>query len=338
MTKPKITVLMPVYNGETYLGDAIESILGQTYLNFEFLIIDDGSTDRSAEIIRSYIDPRIFVLSNAENRGLVYSLNRGLQNAKGKYVARMDSDDICVPERLEKQITFMEKHPDIGICGTWIKTIGEKGGYTHKYLTDHDDIKANLLFNTSFAHPTVMIRKSVLEENDLRYDEADKFYFEDYSLWIKMSRVTKIANIPEVLLLYRVHKKSSSQINALQNRFGADNLRREQLLALGMNPSPEEVILHNSLWGKEQESIADFLKKEEAWLLKILLANKKTLMYSQSSLEKVIFKRWRTICGFNTSDGLAVWKKFIASPLYDFGGKKRYIDSLKIFLKSLIRK
>lgn len=324
---------MPVYNGGAYLKAAIDSILDQTFSDFEFLIIEDGSTDDSAATIRSYSDRRITVLSNGENRGLVCSLNRGIENAKGDYIARMDSDDISLPDRLQRQVIFMDGNPDIGLCGSWIETMGEISGYINKYPSDHEDIKANLLFNTSLAHPTVMIRRSVLEENNLRYDESHRFYYEDYGLWIKISRVTKMANIPQVLLRYRLYKKSFSRAYAEENKTGADALRRMQLASLGLNPSDEEIILHNSLQPRSGEPVQGFLDKEAAWLLKIIDANKRSRIYKDRSLEKTIYGRWRTVCGFNAAKDLTAWRAFISSPLFSLGGWRRCFHSLKIFAK-----
>jgi glycosyltransferase involved in cell wall biosynthesis len=338
MKKPEVTVLMPVYNGEIYLKDAINSILSQSYTDFELLIIDDGSTDKSVEIIKSYKDSRIVLFLNNKNCGLAHSLNFGINNSKGKYIARMDCDDISIPTRLEKQVRFMDNNPEFGICGTWIKTIGEISNYTNKYLENSDEIKANLLFNTSFAHPSVMIRKSVLTENNLKYNEDHKFYYEDYGLWVELSRVTKMTNIPEVLLRYRVYKKSFSRAYTAENVLGAKHLRNAQLKVLGLYPSSEEIILHNSLRYLDSNinDVYEFLKRESIWLNKIVEANKNLLIYSEKSLEKIIYNRWKTICGFNASTGILVWKSFINSPIFKFGNNKRYFDNLKIIIKCLL--
>jgi glycosyltransferase involved in cell wall biosynthesis len=198
---PLVTVLMPVYNGEKYLKEAIESILDQTYQNLDFLIMNDGSTDNSLSIIESYEDPRIRVITNETNLKLIATLNKGLQLAKGKYVARMDCDDISVSNRIEKQIEFMENNPEVGICGAWVTTIGEKTGYVWKYDLEYDDIKATLLFKSAFAHPTVMMRTSLLREHNLYYDE-NFVHAEDYEFWQRCSNSFPVRNIPLILLRY----------------------------------------------------------------------------------------------------------------------------------------
>ena len=153
---PLVTVLMAVYNGEKYLREAIESILDQTYTNFEFLIINDGSSDRTEEIILSYNDKRIRYIKNEQNLKLIASLNKGLDLAKGEFIARMDADDISLPERLEKQINFLEKHPEIGLLGSWVRTLGLTNNRNIIFKQGHNTIRIQLLFNNFFHHPSVV--------------------------------------------------------------------------------------------------------------------------------------------------------------------------------------
>ena len=138
---PLVTVLMPVYNGEKYLKEAIESILNQTFKDFEFLIINDGSTDNSVKIIQSFNDLRIRLIHNESNIGLIKTLNKGLKLSNGKYIARMDCDDVSLPKRLSVQINFMEKHPEIGVCGSWVKIIGLEQKFINKYPQKHEEAR-----------------------------------------------------------------------------------------------------------------------------------------------------------------------------------------------------
>jgi len=200
---PLISVILPVYNGALYLREAIESILNQTYTNFEFIIINDGSKDNSEEIIKSYNDNRIIYISQ-KNIGLAATLNIGIKISKGKYIARMDQDDISLPERFEKQIDFLEKNKDYDILGTWAKIFPDKTNKRfHKHPTDNIKLKYFLLFNNPFVHSSVMIRKSVFEKIGLYSEDKNRQPPEDYELWSRIARVSKIANIPEVLLNYR---------------------------------------------------------------------------------------------------------------------------------------
>ena len=182
-----ITVLMPVYNGESYLREAIESILNQTFPDYEFLVVNDGSTDSSPEIVKEYAveDARIRLIDNRLEKGIVGALNTGLNEAKGDYVARMDADDISLPHRLAEQVRFMDDHPEVGVCGTWMSTIEDGGSRLwFSFPADHERIKIGLLFYTPLAHPTVMIRRAYFEKYGLRYEECFE-HAEDYELWTR---------------------------------------------------------------------------------------------------------------------------------------------------------
>lgn len=225
---------MPVHNGEKYLREAIESILNQTFSDFIFLIIDDDSTDHSIDIIRSYTDPRIKFLINKKNFGISRTLNLGIEYSSTKYIARMDQDDISLPNRIEEQVNFMEAHPNTGMCGTWIKTFGaDREEYVKKLPVRHDDIKAMLLFQNPIAHPTIMIRRDILDKQRLRYDPVYDG-LEDYDLWEKMSLVTNIQNIPKDLLRYRLHPAQLSR-TSLSRQEKLNEIQRRQYEKLGLN-------------------------------------------------------------------------------------------------------
>lgn len=202
---PKISVIMSVYNGEKFLEEAVLSVLNQTYKDFEFIIIDDGSTDSSLEMLGGFEkkDERIRLVSR-KNKGLTPSLNEGIKLAQGEYIARMDGDDISMPERFEKQLDFLEKNKEIALCGTWAINIDENGNEIGEYKTPttHKEIKKMILFHNPFIHPSVMIRKSVFEKVGL-YSEHFK-HIEDYELWTRVLAHFKTANIQEFLLKYRI--------------------------------------------------------------------------------------------------------------------------------------
>ena len=208
ITKRKVSVIMPAYNAQDYIAEAINSILSQTFSDFSFIIINDGSTDKTAEIVQSYDDNRILFIENPQNIGLVNSLNLGLSYAEGEYVARMDSDDISLPQRLEKQVAFMDSNPDVGVLGTWMLVFGNRNSVTE---TPAVVGVIDMVYGPPVCHPTVMLRKSVLEEHALRYDCACE-YCEDYDLWFRAIHFTKIANLQEVLLHYRWHDANISSV------------------------------------------------------------------------------------------------------------------------------
>jgi glycosyltransferase involved in cell wall biosynthesis len=164
MANPLVSVILPVYNAETYIAEAIESILTQSYKNLELILINDGSTDRSLDIMQSYADIRIQIISR-ENRGLVASLNEGIMKAKGKYIARMDADDISLPKRFEEQVAFLEMHPEVGLCGTAVMMFGNKiKGKIWRLPQSDNRIKSELLFSSALAHPTLMMRGELIEK------------------------------------------------------------------------------------------------------------------------------------------------------------------------------
>ncbi|XAG07680.1 glycosyltransferase [Vibrio metschnikovii] len=213
MSSPKVSVVMSVYNGEKYLEEAIQSILDQTFTDFEFIIINDGSIDKTLEIIQSYInkDNRIVLISR-ENKGLITSLNEGLNLAKGQYIARMDADDVSLPDRLSEQVKVMEEKKEVIICGTWIRKLYEDGNTElSKYYVNDSAIKAKLVRACCFAHPTVMLRADIFKKNLLFY-EQEYLHAEDYALWAKASSYGNFYNIPKVLLNYRVLNNSITRL------------------------------------------------------------------------------------------------------------------------------
>lgn len=199
---------MPVYNCELFIKEAVESILNQTYSNFEFLIIDDASTDETVSIIKSYTDSRIQLIEKPLNTGHTNSLNQGLKLAKGKYIARMDGDDISFRERFEKQVAYLEANSEVVLCGTSYEIMGEDKRTI--IPESNDDIKLALLRANCIAHPSVMIRKNVLEEFSIIYDTI-KEPAEDYAMWVQLLCVGKLHNLQEILLKYRIHNSSVSR-------------------------------------------------------------------------------------------------------------------------------
>lgn len=212
---PKITVLMPVYNCELYIQEAIESILHQTYRDFEFLILDDASTDQTVSIIKKYKDTRIQLIEKPLNTGYTNSLNYGLTIAKGTYIARMDGDDISFPERFAKQVSYLEANPDVVLCGTSYKIIGNDKKLS--FPENHDAIKLALLRGNCIAHPSVMIRKKILDDFSIIYDTS-KEPAEDYDMWVRLLSIGKLYIIQDVLLEYRIYNTQVSKKRAEEQK------------------------------------------------------------------------------------------------------------------------
>ena len=212
--KPIISVLMSVYKEKPeWLEESINSVLNQTFENFEFIIVNDNPDGiEQKKVLDKYqkLDSRIVLISNPYNLGLPKSLNIGLEKVRGKYVARMDADDISLPNRFKLQYDFLENNLDYGICGTYARYMNEKSkvGLKVRLAYTDEELKARLLFYTPFMHPSIMVRSNIICQ--LKYDE----YFrvaQDIDLWLRMSKETKFYNIPKVLLLYRVHSQNSNK-------------------------------------------------------------------------------------------------------------------------------
>jgi glycosyltransferase involved in cell wall biosynthesis len=298
---PKVTVLMSVYNGEKYLREAIESILNQSYSDFEFLIIDDCSTDSSASILAEYTesDSRIYILKNKKNLGLTKSLNIGLRSARGEYIARMDADDISLPNRLKTQVDFMDKHSDIGVCGSAIQAFQAKESVTSP-PKDHKRIVIGLLQDNPVAHPTVLIRTSILKEHEIFYNE-DFIAAQDYELWVRLSRVTKFENLTCVLLQYRLHGDNISLKSAGQNdsRFRARLMQYEYILKRRLSDVEVHLV-------KEEFNVYSDHRLMVKFISEVFKINCKTTLYSNDLLREyflllylrcVMYKynRWQTL-------------------------------------------
>ncbi|MPZ76995.1 MAG: glycosyltransferase [Deltaproteobacteria bacterium] len=212
MSTPEISVVMPAYNATAYLDKSVRSILGQTFQDFEFIIINDGSTDTTTAILKRYaeLDDRIR-LYDQENQGMISALNRGCRLARGRYIARMDADDVSFPRRFEKQLEYMERHPQIGILGTWIYNVDENGAVRGTWCppTDPKILKWTNFFGVCVSHSTVLMRRQVIEK--LGFYRPDAVHAEDVDLWLRACAITEFGNIPEPLSNYRVWTGSTHQ-------------------------------------------------------------------------------------------------------------------------------
>ena len=204
MIMPQVSVLLPVFNAQDYLRESIDSILNQSFTDFELIIINDGSKDGSKDIIDSYADPRIKVIDQ-DNAGLPVSLNRAIAIAKGKYLARQDADDVSLPNRLVEQVRFMESNPSCGLLGTWAQIL-EVNTPTDRELnhpSDNGEIQIKIMFYNCFVHSSVMIRKESLNVAGIYPEDPAKFPPEDYDLWLRIAKNFQVANLPKILLQYR---------------------------------------------------------------------------------------------------------------------------------------
>lgn len=332
---PKISVIMPVYNGEHFVSTAIDSILAQSWTDFELILINDGSTDKSQDIINGYGDARIRIINNEKNVGLSATRNIGLEAALGKYIAWLDCDDVSEPTRLEKQLELMESDPTIGLCGTWVETFGDNNNQLWKYPSSPEFLRCRMLFDDPVATSSVMLRRSVVENGNMRFD-LEYPPAEDYDLWERISCHSRIANIPEILTRYRIHGNQTSVIRAEQQKLSVWKVQHRLLGQLGVNVTTEEKVLHLEIgvdWHFSGEKLSVYATKD--WLEKLAAANKQTGLFPEQVFMQVLAERWAAICIAATQQGYFAWKIFWNSPLSQYVSKS-LLGRAKFLAKSIL--
>lgn len=224
---PLVTVLLPVYNRQS-VAKTIDSILAQTFEDFELLVVDNASNDHTVDVVRSYSDKRIRLIINEENMGQTYSLNRGLSLSQGKYIARIDADDIALPERLEKQYAFLESHADYGLCGCWVQYINDEDKLTliMKMCQTDEGLRTMQKITCGMYHPAAMMRTSVLRRNNITYDPSLRMA-SDYYMWFRIMQYSKGQNLGEVLLYYRRGNNNEGRKHADEMYNESYRVRRE---------------------------------------------------------------------------------------------------------------
>lgn len=248
-----MSVLIPVYNASLYLEDAILSILNQSYVNLEVILVDDCSTDNSLALIKKFQDNRIRLIESEVNRGIGSALNAGLEIATGKYILRMDADDIALPERIAKQVTYMESHQEIGVSGALAEYFD---GTPFNSAVAQEQLKPNLLIDCVFAHPTVIIRKDLLDNHEIEFSG----YLEDYELWVRLSSLTEFGLMPEVVLRYRRSELQFTATN-LEQRINEANKIRAKFAEkwLGRSLEHNEFQIVSSYKPKENPTISEVI-------------------------------------------------------------------------------
>lgn len=332
---PEVTVLMPVYNAEKYIAESIQSILAQTFNNFLFLIIDDGSSDSTAKIIASFDDPRIRYIRNEQNIGVLRTLSRGVQLCDTPFIVRMDSDDIAVPQRIEWQVEFMKQHPEIGVSGGLFRMFGNETGIPDLPL-NHDDIHAWLLFGSKICHPTVIMRSDLFKDPAVSYGFPFSFddgfghtisEMEDFGLWQKLKLKIRFANLDKVLIHYRMEGQniSSRKTELIMERKKKHYLHL--LSELNIVPSLQNLALHTSLKNILTSQSPEDVKSFRSHLEQLLAQNYNLSLYPQQALESVIEKLWRELFFYLPSKGIAYIRA------YKRAGKIIYPDQLMYFFK-----
>lgn len=319
MSPPKVTILMPALNAEAFLPETLASIWAQTFVDFELLAIDDGSTDRTPEILAACRDPRLRVLRNETRLKLSGALNRGLDEARGEWIARMDADDLMRRDRLALQVAHLERHLEIGCCGGWARTFGEGPRKTLKFPGGAEHVRAFALFYSPFAHPTVMFRREQFGKEGLRYD-GSYYPTEDYELWSRALARFPCDNLPRVLVDYRVHGKSMTGGEWSDMDAQTVRVQRRMLAQLEIEPSEAESRLHRAASMGQLPAAPETFAQAEAWLLKLEEANQKRAVFDLEALVDVLNYVWfRTAMAAVRDLGGAAWKEYRRSRLATLG-------------------
>lgn len=315
---PMITVLMPVHNGAEYLRASVESILGQTCRDLELLVVNDGSTDRTPELLARFAtdDPRVRVIGGTARLGFSGALNLGLTQARGTLIARMDADDIALPDRLAVQSEFLRDHPDVGLCGGRVQAFGLRKGPFHCPPLTAEETLCYALFDNPFAHPTIMLRRDLVIRHELQFDPAF-CPSDDYELWSRCVRLFPCANINRVVLNYRVHAKSMSEADWGEMDRLAARIAARELAALALPTDEEATRFHRNLGRGRCFPIRhrEELLRCEQWLQTLSAANAKMERYPAVPFNRTAGNIWFRACYHAGALGPWMLRRYANSPL-----------------------
>ena len=327
-----LTVIMPVYNGEKYLEEAIDSILNQTFADFKLLVLNDNSSDSTPEILDTYQkkDNRVEIINKTKNEGPANLRNEGIERAHTEFIALMDADDIALPTRFEKQLAVFKNNPNIGVCGTWLTFFGDKQKLI-KHSVNPEDLKVQFLSSCGIGNPTVMFRKSAIKDFKFEHQYVPA---EDYGLWSQVIQVTDFYNIPESLLNYRWHPNNISQTKEENLKKANVLIKKKQLLHFGINETNTN--LDNYLYAV---SLKRDLAPEQ--IISVIEASKdlksrnsETKYYNleifNKHIDTVIIRTIRNASSYN--------RKFFSYLKNESGyfGQIPFVDKLVLFFKSLL--
>ena len=286
---PRVSVVMPFKNRADLIGKTIDSVLSQTWTDFELICISDGSTDESDNIVSSYAarGARVRLLSNEMHPGVAGAANTGFAHARGEFVVRIDSDDIMLQNRIAVQVRFMDEHPKVAACGSWVQTFGEVDGTIWRLPVSHEEICVWMLFYGALANPAVIVRRTVFEDHQFRFDERYQ-PAEDYDLWTRAARKVRLANVPRILLRYRVHSAGVSQTDRDPMLASARRVHQRQLRELGLTASADELDLHGRISEWQFEKTPEFKSRAAEWFEKLKAANAATGLFDRDQLARFL--------------------------------------------------
>lgn len=314
---PLVSVNMPAFNAGKYIAEAIQSVIDQTYQNWELIIINDFSTDNTKEEIAKFNDPRIKVFNNSQNEGIVYTRNRALHYSQGKYVAVLDADDVFLPEKLSRQVEFMETHDNYGMVGTGFRFIYQETQELSDYYCWYakaEYFPAILLFNNFFVHSTTLFRTTLAK--DILYKPLIKGCApgEEYQLFVEIALTHKIYNLNHDLARYRQHKEGISKTREDKINEYIDIIVRNQLKRLRVYPTTEQLTLHKSIHFAFSDLKPSHISGIKKWMNMLLQQNKKFNIYD-NYFEEYLARKWYDIAKFNANFGLSMLFRFYSSKL-----------------------
>ena len=312
----KVSVVLPVYNVEAFIQDTIESLLRQTFQDFELLVLDDCSTDATVERIRAMQDDRIRLILNPLNIGRAGTDNAALEHVRGEYIAKMDGDDLCHPTRLARQVAYLDAHPEINVVGSFMQNFGAST-YLNRYPTAPADTQVLTLFTLPTGNPSAMLRASLFREQGLRYD-ATLRQTEDYDFCARYIRQLRIATISEPLVQYRVPANVQKR-DVLSERATVSDVVREELLRQWQLPfTARELAVYNTIAMLER-SLRDIkLTEVEAWLQKIVRHNETVSLFEPAALRRGVGLRWFEVCYTHMQPRLENVRTYFGSPLAEY--------------------
>ncbi len=324
LPSPLVSVIIPIYNGEKYIEQTIESVLSQTYQTWELVIINDGSSDNTEKLISKYTDNRIRYFRNDTNKGISFSLNKGLEESRGEYIARLDADDIALPSRFEKQVGFLTKNKDYVLCGSYFQTMNANGEILKnvRFPDNNRDAQSYLLLHNCFCQSAIMMKSQIAKE--LKYDLEFKIG-EDYDLWHRISKLGKILNLPLYTTLYRIHDSNITRKSEIM--FANENkINRKILDDLGIEYSEKELELHSNALSYHAYYFQnpEILGLLENWMCKLYSFIRKKNQYNSLLCYQILAEKWIVLAYKSGNLKKVLFNRLIA--LHPFAYLKRLLS------------
>ena len=312
---PQVSLLMPLYNAAPFVREAVESILAQTFTDFELLVIDDGSTDGGPEVVAAICDPRVRMLTGAQQGGPAAARNRGLAEAVGSFIGFFDSDDVAASDMLAKSLEVMDVNPEVGLVGGWLQPINEAGsptGNPEGYGDRPEKLSPTMLFRNCLPTSTLLVRREVIK--DQRFDKT-LTVASDFDLWARLTVATEARVLTQALGKYRAHPANITHRKGAALAECVGRIFCRQLARLGIEPTDNELQLHSQLNGLTFDTPKETVLAAERWLLKLADANALTQIYPQSAFGEVLADHWYHVCHSACGHGWWTWRRFHDSAL-----------------------